>query len=339
MLIVGGGAAGVACAWSLCRHGAHEVHLWEASKHLGGVATTARLPDGRLINDQVQGGAYTYHNLLAMLDACGISVSPVKFRVCFGQGSEQWTNYRGIARVIRECADDVKRFGEMLPRVGALRGVFTTISEFMRKYKFSQRFQDQVVIPLVSLFLGTGDQARNVPVSVVSKMFFNPTMKLFDYSPSGFLRTEPTMFAFPPLRAMYQTIRRCGLRDPKVSLGRRVRSVVRSGGKVRATDADGRTATFDRIVFACSAESTLGVLKDLTWAERMLLPQVKYFSDLAVTHTDANYVRVAADAGIEMSFDLGTCSTARSACTRRTSLTGTGGASSGPWTRSPRTRS
>lgn len=291
VLIVGGGAAGVACAWSLAKHGQHEVHLWEASPHLGGVATSTRMPDGRWINDQVQGGAYTYHNALEMLKQCGVGVDPVEFKVCFGQGKDQWTNFGRTAPVIRECADDIARFGRMLPRVGLIRGAFTTISTFLENNNFSKKFKELVVLPLVSLFLGTGDQACNVPVSVVAQMFFNPQLKLFDYSERGFMQSSPRMFAFPPLRAMYRRIRKCGLRGVRVGLSRKAVAVTRDGGKVHVVDQHRRRATFDKIVFACSAEAALGVLKDPNLAERWLLPKVEYFDDLAVTHTDAAYLR------------------------------------------------
>jgi predicted NAD/FAD-binding protein len=52
VLVVGGGAAGVAAAWSLSRHPERfAVSLWEAAPQLGGVATTERvtLPDGTTV--------------------------------------------------------------------------------------------------------------------------------------------------------------------------------------------------------------------------------------------------------------------------------------------------
>ena len=60
--VIGGGAAGSACAWSLSVSGQADVTLFERAGSLGGVATTEHVgPDGSTakvpINDGVQGGS------------------------------------------------------------------------------------------------------------------------------------------------------------------------------------------------------------------------------------------------------------------------------------------
>lgn len=62
--VVGGGAAGAACAWSLARSGASVV-LLERAETLGGVATTAD-GGGARFNDGVQGGAPRWVRALRM---------------------------------------------------------------------------------------------------------------------------------------------------------------------------------------------------------------------------------------------------------------------------------
>jgi len=55
VLIVGGGASGMAAAWSLCRFpDKFQVELWDALPTTGGVASTVQVgPDSIDINDQV----------------------------------------------------------------------------------------------------------------------------------------------------------------------------------------------------------------------------------------------------------------------------------------------
>ena len=56
VLIVGAGAAGLACAWSLSRFpDKFEVHVWEKEKQAGGVSTSEDVGGGDWINDGVPG--------------------------------------------------------------------------------------------------------------------------------------------------------------------------------------------------------------------------------------------------------------------------------------------
>ena len=58
------------------------------------------------------------------------------------------------------------------------------------------------------------------------------------------------------------------------------------------TDVHGHSADFDDVVFACGAEAALRALgPGASWLERRLLRNVKYFNDLIVTHTDADYMK------------------------------------------------
>jgi uncharacterized protein with NAD-binding domain and iron-sulfur cluster len=60
---------GTACAWSLARHPEKfDVHVWEALPVPGGVASSCTLRDGRVLNDQVQGGAPSYRHTLLLLE-------------------------------------------------------------------------------------------------------------------------------------------------------------------------------------------------------------------------------------------------------------------------------
>jgi len=65
--VVGGGAAGMAVAWSLSRSDRFEVELWEKEARVGGVATSEefQIPDGKgwLRNDDHYAMA-NYHCLI-----------------------------------------------------------------------------------------------------------------------------------------------------------------------------------------------------------------------------------------------------------------------------------
>ena len=91
--VVGGGAAGMACAWSVSLSDKFDsVTVLESLESAGGVASTNTTADGRdRINDQVQGGAPSYrNNLLFFKQAAGAEPTDVRFKIAFGRGDSAW---------------------------------------------------------------------------------------------------------------------------------------------------------------------------------------------------------------------------------------------------------
>jgi predicted NAD/FAD-binding protein len=75
-------------------------------------------------------------------------------------------------------------------------------------------------------------------------------------------------------------------------LGKAVESVVRGNEGVRV-DGEG----FDYVVMSCDASTARQVLgADTSLLERFVLGNVRYYDDVTVTHTDADYMRTHFDA-------------------------------------------
>ena len=92
VVVVGGGAAGCAASFALARAGA-DVETLERGDALGGVATSD-VVGGTTINDGVQGGATSYANARAIMEACGTETPHwVDVRVSFGRGEAHWRNH------------------------------------------------------------------------------------------------------------------------------------------------------------------------------------------------------------------------------------------------------
>lgn len=111
--IIGGGAAGIAAAWSLHRFpDQFEVQLWEKEKVAGGQATSENIAKvNSFINDGVQGGPYSYRNTLALHKILGFEPHPVNMKISFGKGESNWTNY-SKTKLVEDLASDIKRFGQ-----------------------------------------------------------------------------------------------------------------------------------------------------------------------------------------------------------------------------------
>ena len=147
-----------------------------------------------------------------------------------------------------------------------------------------------MVLPLVALFFGTGNQTASVPAALVARVFLDPEARLFDLDGERLLSTEPTMLAFPSLSHLYASLATAS--GAGIRCGRRVLSIERSPTRVLARAADGACAHFDQVIFACDAESALMVLgDDATTMERGVLGSVRYYDDLTVTHGDVDYMR------------------------------------------------
>ena len=289
--IVGGGAAGIAAAWSLSRFPEkYEVQLWEKQKVTGGQATSEDMSVvNSYINDGVQGGPFSYRNTLALHRKFGFEPQPVAMKISFGKGQTNWTNY-SETELVKRLKKDIKRFEKTIKTISRFEAVFAflPIHKVLRWFKYSDDFVNLMVLPLVALFFGTGNQTPYVSSAMIARVFLDPDLRIFDYDSELLLSQQPKMFAFEKLQTIYEKL----AKDIKgqVYLNRPVKSVKRSKKGALVTDNDGKSEWFDYLIFACDPETIIKITSDLTWLERRILGNVKFFDDVTVTHTDEEYM-------------------------------------------------
>lgn len=182
-----------------------------------------------------------------------------------------------------------------------------------------------MVYPLVALFFGTGNQTPNMSAAIVARVFNDPSLALFEYSPERLIDSEPTNFAFRNLQEFYNQKMRPYLeaRGVRVLTSHRVEKVLkrssdgvtlrisnltnfegveyRAGGdqmllsSSKAESPANPTSwdeDFDDLILACPANVSLQILGDnATFWERRVLGSVEYFDDLSVTHCDEEYMK------------------------------------------------
>lgn len=214
VLIVGAGAAGMSCAHHLAAHpDKFNVTLVEAAAHCGGQAFSIPLDEARhrasWLNQGVQGGSYIFHHTMTMFARQGFAASPVELQVAFGKGEGFWTNvfstelqarYRGEIRRFVWMLGVVRRFEVLLGLV--------PIKVLMRVFWFSEEFTNAVVLPMVALFLGTGNATPEVPSIMLERLCTSPTYGMW-YPPDEerIASNLPAMVVFPNLSGFYETWR------------------------------------------------------------------------------------------------------------------------------------
>jgi hypothetical protein len=148
----------------------------------------------------------------------------------------------------------------------------------------------------------------------------------FEYSPTSFLASIPTMFAFPRLSLLYSTWKECVERPgnvrvvtcrevTRVKRGRQVKVWSRptegtdNGQNVVGPGEENEGEEFDELILAVDADAAITVLgEDIGWMERKVLGNVKvgvvsitremfhrwsvqYLWDTTVTHSDLDYMQ------------------------------------------------
>ncbi len=284
----------------------------------GGQATSISLDKQKYgtswMNDGVQGGSAAFKHTLNYFKKYGHSQQDVKLQVSFGKGRDGfWTNVFP-SPMVDKFSGDIKKFGRVLKIIKYTMPILgiVPIKIMLRMFFFNKEFGEKMVIPLIALFLGTGNQTPNVSCAVLERLFDDPNMKLWDYDPETLLPNLPLMVTFPHLERFYgdwaNDLRSKGVdirlnTDVSAILGRCNKGVVlqtrpfdperKSAQVVGAGEHTGPasdTETFDDLVIAILADDAKKLLgKTATWKEKFVLGGARFFDDVTITHSDAAY--------------------------------------------------
>lgn len=296
--IVGSGITGLSAAWAL--RDVHDVTLFEKEARLGGHSNTLRIDyDGTPIDVDtgfIVYNALNYPNLIALFEALKVETvqSDMSFSVRDGTLGNEWGSdgAPGFFAWKRNIAN---------PAHWALLG------EMMR---FNKQAQNDVSDPeLMAMSLGDYCKRHKLPKSFIDRylmpmgaaIWSTPEAGMMDYPASSFIRFFNNHRLLHAERPDWRTVVGGSVRYVEkfaAALGARVRlsapivSATRSGGKVYVTTANGDTAAFDQIIFACHSDQALNILKDSCPQERALLGAVRYAPNTAVLHRDQSAMPV-----------------------------------------------
>jgi len=329
VLIVGAGAAGMSCAHHLANHpDKFEVTIVDAVDYCGGQAYAIPIDKEKTgaswLNQGVQGGSYIFHHTMTMFSRVGYRADPVKLQVSFGKGEQFWSNVYP-SKMLEKHAGEVKRFFYMLKIVRAFEIFFALmpVKILVKLFMFSTEFANVVALPMIALFLGTGNYAPEVPSMMLERLCTSPTYGMW-YPPdkASVASNLPPMIVFPNLSDFYNSWKEALIkRGVNVRLSTEVTRVLKrdkTGVTVniikRTPAEDGHnpnsawvpddvegskadphaeeiTEEYDEIVLCVLTDTAKRLLaKTATWHEGRVLGGAKFANDITITHQDTEYM-------------------------------------------------
>ena len=320
VLIVGAGAAGMSAAYHLSQQpDSFDITMIDAVDYCGGQAFAVPLDKERhgasWFNQGVQGGSNIFHHTLTMFARQGYHADPVDLQVSFGKGKTFWTNVFPT-EVIAKHQSEVRRlnFAIKFARWFEIFFALIPMKIFFKLWMFSEEFTNTVALPMVALFLGTGNEAPNVPFIMLERLCTSPTYGMwYPYDKVSIVSNKPPMVVFPNFSEFYSTWRKdLESRGVTVRLSTELVSVLhrsKSRGvvvslKKRTPEPDSHNTQFgdsdaptfeehyDELILCCLADTAKRVLsKTSSWRERKVLGSAKFSDDITITHTDSDYMK------------------------------------------------
>ncbi|PVH95862.1 FAD/NAD(P)-binding domain-containing protein [Periconia macrospinosa] len=328
VLIVGAGAAGMSCAHHLANHpDKFDITLIDAVDYCGGQAFSIPIDKERhgaaWLNQGVQGGSYIFHHTMTMFARQGYHADPVKLHVSFGKDDIFWTNVFPTELLARH-QKEIRRFVRMLKIVRWLEVFFALIplKYLMKIFFFSEEFTNTIVLPMVALFLGTGNYTPEVPTIILERLCTSPTYGMwYPADKLSVVSNQPPMVVFPRFGNFYDTWRKSLVgKGVDVRLSTELTQVVKrdKDGVVvnivkrtpvqdehnpnsawvqqeeATADAGAQESqeNYDEIVLCVLADTAKRILsKTASFRENRVLGSAKFSDDITVTHWDSDYMK------------------------------------------------
>lgn len=288
--VIGGGVAGLSCAWLLGR--TCEVTVFETDSRIGGHANTVEAP-GAKEPVPVDTGFIVYNednypNFTALLAHLGVKSLPadMALSVTLDEGGFEYSSQALFAqrrnllnpRFLGMLADVTRFYREAPQDLVELEGPLTSLDDYLAAKGYGQAFRDDHLLPMASAIWST------------------PLTDIGAYPAAGLIRFFQNHGMMQVVgRGLWRTVAggsRNYVRElvagfaGEIRTGARVAGVRRDAEGVVVRHASGETERFDEVVIATHGDHALKLLEDPTPAERGLLSAFQYTLNHAVLHTD-----------------------------------------------------
>lgn len=325
--VIGSGAAGLAAAWLLSGASpsgrpAVKVTLFEKDDRLGGHAHTVYVDPSRAgtevggagkstppvgrpkISDMNEGLAIdtgfivfneqNYPNFTAWMEALDVETidSEMSFAVSRDDGNYEYKGGEFSGLFVQPSNLVRPRFWRMLKdltrfyreaKEGPVPDANCTLRAYLEQGSYSDDFIQDHLLPFGAA------------------IWSSSPMDILDYPAEAFISFCDNHGLLNLVdRPQWKTVRhgsasyvekvRESLRQQEVMTSVRAASVSRTSGGVVITDGQGNKHFFDQVVFATHADQALALLETKSHEERQLLGAFSYTRNLAILHTDINFL-------------------------------------------------
>lgn len=287
--VIGAGITGNSAAWRLSQK--YDVHLFEASSHLGGHAHTVTGTNyGPVDVGFIVYNEKTYPNFINLLDHFGIESSPSDMSFAcslpgyeyssdslFGQKSNllSWPHWRMLI--------DLLRFFKRANRIDAdPQSHNENLDDWLTRHKFSQSFKDKHIYPMAAAIWSAGvDSIKDFPAQLLARFFANHGLLEADIAKRPQWRTVKNG-SQSYVRALTAPLEQQGRIHLKTALS----AIKRTGQQIELIFSNGRTELFDQVVLAIPADQSLALLTDANDQEKRILSHFTFSQNTGILHRD-----------------------------------------------------
>jgi predicted NAD/FAD-binding protein len=293
--VIGSGIAGLSAAYLLQEK--HTVTLYEKEPRLGGHSRTITVThDDRIIpvdTGFIVFNERNYPNLTALFARLGVKVknSDMTYAFTTRDGWFEWGakdlnaifgQRRNLLRPwFLNLFREVVRFNsEAVRRVADDPTI--TLGDLIDAMGLSDRFKRYYLLPMAgAIWSCPPQQMLKFPAKVFVNFFHNHGLLAMEGQPQ-WLTVDGG--------AQQYVQRLASALKSRAQTGCPATSVTRYDRGANVTDAAGRSAHYDHVVFACHTDESLALLTEATDSERAALSAIKYQRNLAILHKDPRFM-------------------------------------------------
>lgn len=292
--IIGSGISGLTCAYTLAPH--HNIRVFEAAEYIGGHTHTVRVDKEGEVSDIDTGfivfNDRTYPNFIKLMGELGVKYQPTEMSFSVKNddidleynGNNLNSLFAQRKNLLRprfwSMVFEIVRFNKEV-RKAASGGDTRTIGEFLEAAGYSEMFQENYLLPMISAIWSMGlASCMAFPLQFFVRFFDNHGLLDITNRPQWYTIEGGSSSYIKPLIA--------GFND-RISLNSAVLGVERSDNRVQVRTA-AETTVFDEVIFACHGNQALALLGQPSAEEKSVLQEFQTSRNDVVLHTDISFL-------------------------------------------------
>ncbi|MFW0717303.1 NAD(P)/FAD-dependent oxidoreductase [Pedobacter sp. N23S346] len=294
LAIIGSGIAGMGCAHKLQHQ--YDITIFEEADYIGGHTNTVTLEeDGKPIYLDSGFMVFNYETyphlteMFAEIDApvmktdmsFSVQFLPKKLEYSGSSLNHLFAQRKNLFNIsYLKMLMQINRFNKQsIEILDQPQYQDYSIGRFFKEFGYSDEMLWQYLIPMsAAVWSAPMEQILDFPAITLIRFFKN----------HGFLGldTQHQWYTLENGSQAYREKLIAPFRD-RIKINNKIVSVRRlENGKVEVINAEGEVYEFDKVIMACHADQTFGIVKDKTALETELLSKFKYQLNKAIVHTD-----------------------------------------------------